>query len=132
MKLRDYFSKRASAKNEPPTPPGQQTDWLDFCELDLKGSKVLCVDVQFAPSADDGLLVDLSPGKYLLQAKCVDYGGDKRVARLRLLPKKVVATLGAQLGETWTDTAKTGVFGRTWRTARISPWTPRMERNGSE
>ncbi len=121
MKLRDYFSKKASAKNEPPAPPGQQTDWLDFCEFVLKGNKVLCVDAQFAPSAEDGLLVDLSPGKYLLQAKCVDYGGDKRVARLRLLPKKIVASLGAQLGETWTDTAKTGVcdydvFSKAWGT----------------
>ena len=119
MKLRDYFSKKASPKDEPPAPSGQQTDWLDFCQLVLKGNRVLCVDAQFAPSAEDGLLVELSPGKYLVQAKCVNYGGDKRVSRLRLLPKKIVATLGAQLGETWTDTAKTSVcdhkvFSEAW------------------
>lgn len=121
MKLRDYFSKRASAKSEPAAPPGQQTDWLDFCELVLKGSKVLCADAQFAPSADDGVLVELSSGKYLVQAKCVDYGGDKRVSRLRILREHVVPALGAQLGETWTDTARTGVcdfavFTNAWGT----------------
>lgn len=118
MKAKDYFRRKSKA-----TPgkgaAGKFSEWLEFTTFTLAGPKCLIVDASFAPSAEDGVLVDLPPGKYQMQIKGVDYGGDKRIARLRFVMPGLVPSLGAVLGETWTDTAMTGicdheVFDQAW------------------
>lgn len=88
---------------------GQETEWLGFTQLDLSDGKLLICDLGFVPSEDDGLVVELPPGRYEVRAKVMVYPGDRRVSRLRLLPAGTAATLGKQLGETWTDTAQTSI-----------------------
>jgi hypothetical protein len=82
---------------------------MEFREFTLVGPQYLIVDASFAPSAEDGVLVDLPPGRYHVQITGIDYGGDKRIARLRAVLSGAAPTLGKQLGETWTDTAMTGI-----------------------
>src|SRR5262245_38056787 len=108
MNLEEYF------KEEPTGPANQgskgiQSDWLDFCHFVLIGPKVLVVDANFVPSPDDGLVIELPPGRYHVQVRAIDYSGDKRVARLRAVLEGCAPSIGRQLGETWTDTALTGI-----------------------
>jgi TPR repeat protein len=119
MKLAEYFSKDRIEFLKPTPATGERSDWLDFCDLILKGSSILVVDAQFVPSESDGLLVKLSPGIYSVQAKVANYGGDQRVARLRVFQKGGNPKLAEKIGETWTDTAKTGIcdfeiFSQAW------------------
>ena len=44
MKLPEYFSKDRAEFLKPTPATGEQTDWLDFCELELKGGSILIVD----------------------------------------------------------------------------------------
>ncbi|MES1180595.1 MAG: tetratricopeptide repeat protein, partial [Verrucomicrobiota bacterium] len=119
MKLTDYFSKDRDEFLKLTPETGEQTDWLDFCELELKGANFLIVDAQFVPSEKDGLLVALSPAKYSVQGKAINYGGDRRVSRLRVFQNGSNLRLGDEIGKTWTDTANTGIcdfetFSKAW------------------
>lgn len=66
------------------------------------------MDFGFLP-AEDGLVVELPPGEYEVSARVMAYPGDRRIARLRVLPKDCAATLGGAIGETWVDTAATAI-----------------------
>lgn len=88
---------------------GRESEWLGFTQLDLSEGRLLICDLGFIPSEDDGLLVELPAGRYEVQAKVMEYAGDQRVSRLRLAPSGIAASLGEQLGETWTDTAQTSI-----------------------
>lgn len=119
MNIADYFAEDRDEFLKPTPATGERTDWLDFCELELKGSNILIVDTQFVPSEKDGLLVALSAGKYTIQAKTVNYGGDRRVSRLRAFQAGTNPKLGEEIGKTWTDTAMTGIcdfetFSKAW------------------
>ena len=98
---------------------GKETDWMNLCELDLIGAQFLVVDANFVPSAKDGILISSKPGKYQVQIKGIDFSGDRRVSRLKVFLQNESPTLGKQAGETWTDTAQTGIvdyesFSKAW------------------
>jgi TPR repeat protein len=119
MKLTEYFSGDREKFLKPTSLTGERSGWLDFCDLVLKGGSILVVDTQFVPSEKDGLLVKLTPGTYSVQAKAVNYGGDVRIARLRVVKNGISPALAEKLGETWTDTANTGIcdfetFSQAW------------------
>jgi hypothetical protein len=117
MTLEQYFSKH-SAEGDEPT-PGVQTPWLDFCDITLKGASFLVVDASFLPSEEDGVVVKAPRGRYIVQAKVMDYGCDRRISRLRVMVPGSDPELGEELGDTWTDTAQTAicdfeVFSAAW------------------
>ena len=123
MKLSDYFLQSIEGIHYASPRTGLPSGWLDFCEFSLRGSSILVVDASFVPAADDGLLIELPPGKYEVQAQVLDYGGDRRPARLRVCLSEANATFGSQIGETWTDTATTGIcdfeiFSAAWGEAK--------------
>ncbi len=73
------------------------------------GGFLIC-DFQFIPSVEDGLVVEVEPGTYAIEAKGIDYVGDRRVSRLRVFQRSgTPPTLGKKIGETWTDTACSAV-----------------------
>jgi len=118
MRLQDYLSTEKSGEPEQGS-PGKQSDWLEFCEVNLVGPRFLVVDASFVPSAEDGVLIEAPPGQYEIRAKCIDYGGDVRISRLRVILKGKQPKIGPELGKTWTDTATTGwcdyeVFSKAW------------------
>ncbi|HEV2394340.1 MAG TPA: SEL1-like repeat protein [Verrucomicrobiae bacterium] len=118
MKLQDYVSAERTGEAEQGC-QGKQTEWLDLYEIKLSGPQFLVVDASFVPSAEDGLLIEAPPGQYEVRAKCIDYGGDARISRLRVSLKGTQPELGPELGKTWTDTAMTGccdyeVFLKAW------------------
>lgn len=70
VKAENYF--RRKSKGTPQRGAlGTLTDWMDFREFTLVGPRCLIVDASFAPSADDGVVVELPPGKYKIQIKGV-------------------------------------------------------------
>jgi len=108
MTFEQYFAQRKTVGHEA-TEQGTTTEWMDFCHLDLQGPEFLIADASFLPSEEDGLLVKAPQGRYLLQVKAMEYGDDTRPSRLRAALLGTTPQLGAKLGETWTDTATTGI-----------------------
>lgn len=121
MHLSEYFAQPTQVFLRGTPANGEPSPWLEFCDLELKGSRVLVVDAQFVPSEKDGLLIELPAGKYAVQTQVTNFGGDRRISRLRVLPHGCASQFGAQIGETWTDTATTGIcdfetFAKAWGT----------------
>ena len=119
MNLTDYFAREAEEFLRTTPPTGEESGWIDLCELKLSGANILIVDTQFIPSEKEGLLVKLGPGPYLVQGKVLNYGGDRRVSGLRVFRTGTIPVMGEKIGETWTDTARTGIcdfeaFSKAW------------------
>jgi hypothetical protein len=106
---------------------GKESDWLEFCHLTVRGSKVQVVDASYVPDESEGCMVTLTPGSYDVQVRAIAYGGDVRISRLRVVRPSVSASLAAELGETGTDTANIGVcdhesFLRAWGDDNEASW----------
>lgn len=102
--LKKFLGKKSKAKVSKGD-LGQESEWLEFSAMNLKGKRLLICDAMYVPAEDNGLETKLSPGHYLIQAKVMSYGGDRRVSRLRILPPETEVKLGGVIGETGTDTA---------------------------
>lgn len=135
----DSFLAEAWTADPPTGTLGSETEWLPFCTLSLQGPQLLVIDADFAPAAEDGILVDLPSGRYNVSARVLDYGADKRVSRLRVAREGASVRLGDLLGTTWTDTAKTGVcdyhaYLDAWGADNEAAWTivgPTLENAGT-
>jgi hypothetical protein len=63
---------------------------------------------------------DLPPGDYVVAARCMQWGKDRRVSRLRVVLKGASVQIGKEIGGVNTDTAAIGVcdldvFSAAWR-----------------
>ncbi len=106
---------------------GEESDWLDFCELTLRSPKLHIVDPCYAADPQEGCLVALPPGLYRVQARAMAYGRDVRISRLRAIHPDAVAVTGPEIGHTGSDTANIGiydfdVFARAWGTDGNASW----------
>lgn len=105
--LTDYLEKSG--------PPGRmgvkgvETDWMEFTTLPVTSGKILVVDPGFAPEINDGVLVELPPGTYVLKAKAMQFGKERRPSRLRVALEGTKSSIGGVIGEAWADTARIGV-----------------------
>jgi hypothetical protein len=89
---------------------GTESGWLRVGELPVTSGEVLIIDVSFVPRQEEGLVVNVPPGAYRVDATLMDYGADRRVSRLRLVREGAgIVDLGSRLGRTWIDTGRTGI-----------------------
>jgi hypothetical protein len=90
---------------------GVESDWRTFGSIAIPTGKLMLGDYSFIPSEKDCLTLGVESGNYSLLVKLMSYGEDQRISRLRIQRETVVAMLtpAEELGETWTDTARTGV-----------------------
>jgi hypothetical protein len=93
---------------QPPAERGVETDWLPLLELDVPSGRLWMGDPCML-HAEDGCCIDVPPGRYAVEAKCLDFGGDKFISRLRAYPCGTAVSVGDEVGETGTDSAAIGV-----------------------
>jgi hypothetical protein len=104
-----------------------EPDWLPFTNFELMGPQLLIIDASYVPGAEDGLLIDMDPGTYEIDAKVMIYGIDHYVSRLRIIRRGKTSMRGNRIGETWTDVALTGicdlqVFSMIWERDTDEAW----------
>lgn len=103
MKLSDYLSKKVK-----PSDP-KAKGWLVLCTLDLPTGSLWAGDPHLA-NADDGCVVKVTPGRYVVEAVGQAVGRDRFVSRLRVrLVGEKAPTVGKEVGDTGTDSAMIGV-----------------------
>ena len=107
--------------------PGAEGDWVKFCELTLRGSKVHVADASYAADPKAGCMITMPPGTYCGAAKLMPFGGYSRVSRVRLVRPDVAAEFGSEIGKTYTDTARIGiydfeVFAGAWGSDNEASW----------
>lgn len=106
MTISEYYHHARSTQFRP---KGEETDWLRLTQLPLPSGMLLVIDVSFVPRESDGLVVELLPGVYSVDAKVAEYGIDRRVGRLRVSRGVDEYIYGRLLGRTWTDCGRTTV-----------------------
>lgn len=103
MNLGDYLSRKGKA------PKGKMKDWLPFCTLDMTTGMLWAGDPHLA-NADDGCVVEVPPGKYVVEGIGITFYGSRIVSKLRVRLEGVEnLVVGNEVGDTGTDSAMIGV-----------------------
>jgi hypothetical protein len=89
--------------------PGIESDWLFHCEFELQGTRLQMLDVFMAGNDNEGVILGASPGVYVVEARVITYGVDRRISRLRVHPKGQVVTQGELAGEVGVDLAAVAI-----------------------
>jgi hypothetical protein len=108
MKLDDYLKQEFSGSRKKGM-IGVESDWLDFCSLELPHGKVHVVDTGYVTDEIEGCMVSVRPGRYEIKVKAMVYGNEVRIARLRAVTETDKPALGEKIDETGTDSATIGV-----------------------
>jgi hypothetical protein len=88
---------------------GVESDWLFHSEFKLHGERLQMLDVFMAGNDDEGVILDASPGVYVVEARVITYGIDRRISHVRVYPKGQVVTVGARAGEVGVDLAAVAI-----------------------
>jgi len=88
---------------------GTESDWLFHCEFEVQGTRLQMLDVSMAGNDGEGVILDVSPGVYVVEARVMTYGIDRRISRVRVHPKGAVGTLGEVTGEVGVDLAAVAI-----------------------
>jgi hypothetical protein len=109
MKLTEYL--RGNKSDFPPVGTvGIETNWLDVDAFVEVTTGSLWAGDPYICNAEDGCVVNVPNGTYILEAKAMDFAGRKRVSRLRVILQGVKEpVVGEQFGATQTDVAMMAV-----------------------
>lgn len=103
MTLGDYLSRKVKS------PKGKAKDWLPFCALDVPTGTLWAGDPHLA-NADDGCVIEVPPGKYLVEGVGITFNRHRVVSKLRVRLEGVEdLVVGDEVGNTGTDSAMIGV-----------------------
>ncbi len=105
-RLRAYLRKSSKT---PPCDPGAglEAGWIPVAELEVVSGSLWAGD-PLCMNEEDGFLLKLPAGTYIVAAQGMDFDGFRVVGRLRIYPKTVRADqlkTGRAIGETGTDSA---------------------------
>jgi len=88
---------------------GAESDWLFHCEFEIQGKRLQLLDVLMAGNDGEGVILEVSPGVYVVEARVMTYGIDRRISRVRVHPKRETGTPGGLAGEVGVDLAAVAV-----------------------
>ena len=88
---------------------GAESDWLFHCEFEIQGKRLQLLDVLMAGNDGEGVILEVSPGVYVVEARVMRYGIDRRISRVRVHPKGEIGTPGTLAGEVGVDLAAVAI-----------------------
>jgi hypothetical protein len=107
--LLDLLTSTLAGREAEQGAPGVESDWLFHCEFELQGRRLQMLDVYMAGNDDSGVILDASPGVYIVEARVITYGIDRRISRVRVHPKGQAVTRGKLAGEIGVDLAAVAI-----------------------
>jgi hypothetical protein len=112
MRLKTYLSKGNEEEPKSGT-VGKESKWMLVGRLNVKSGILWIGDPEFAWAeldSGDGCEVKVPPGKYVVEAKGIDFDGARFVAAMRAyLDDSENLKTGKEIGEAGTDTGQIGV-----------------------
>ncbi len=103
-----WISKELAAKLVITNSKVEDLGWTTLGTLNVESGRVWVGDASFAPSEQDGEIVDLPPGEYEGRVRWVSIDGQELEANLVFARPGLETTRGSEIGETWADTASQG------------------------
>ncbi len=107
---------------------GEESGWLFHCEVPVRGRRLQIADVQMAGNDGEGVVLDVAPGIYAVEARVMTYGIDRRISRVRVYPNGAGVTLGPQAGDVGVDLAAVAICD----VDRLAGWAQRHEDDWEE
>jgi hypothetical protein len=101
--LSDLLTSNLSGPEAERGTPGIESDWLLHCEFELQGTRLQILDVFMAGNDDEGVILGAFPGVYVVEAKVITYGVDRRISRVRVRPIRQLVTQGQLAGTVGVD-----------------------------
>ncbi|MCK5290529.1 MAG: hypothetical protein KAR39_00745 [Thermoplasmata archaeon] len=89
--------------------PGEETEWLEFTEINVPSGKLIIFDPLVSEGIHDGLIIEVPAGTFQLWVKDMMTESGSIFSRLRIVLPGKEPSLGKVLGTTCTDVAMTGV-----------------------
>lgn len=89
--------------------PGEETEWLEFTEINVPSGKLIIFDPLVSEGIYDGLIIEVPAGIFQLWVKDMMTESGSIFSRLRIVLPGKEPSLGKVLGTTCTDVARTGV-----------------------
>jgi hypothetical protein len=89
---------------------GQETAWLEVCELDLLFGRMAIVDSSYAAGKEPGSVHQLPPGRYQASVKVKEYGWDRRVSRVRIGTRVPDQAVGRSVGKAHVDSGSVVIW----------------------
>jgi hypothetical protein len=79
---------------------GTESEWQSLCDFELRGQRLQMVEKRIIGGRhdEDSVTIAAAPGSYRVEYRLMSYGVDRRISRMRVLPKGVSATLGEAAG----------------------------------
>ncbi|MCK5290528.1 MAG: hypothetical protein KAR39_00740 [Thermoplasmata archaeon] len=109
MNLEEYLEALESEEEPTDLKPGEESEWLEFTELNVPSGRFVIFDPLVGDEPYDGLVINVPEGCYRLLIKLLMTDEGWIFSRLRIFLPSEEPSLGKVLGETWTDVAMTGV-----------------------
>lgn len=95
-----------------------ESDWLFHCEFPIQGRRLQVLDVVMAGNDGEGVIIEVPPGVYVVEACVLTDGTNRRISRVRVHPKGVVGALGKLAGKVGVDLAAVAICD----VDRLAPW----------
>lgn len=110
------------------SPPGEadgdrrsaysESDWLSHCDFPVQGRRLQLLDVVMAGNDGEGVIIDVPPGVYAVEARVMTHETDHRISRVRVHPKGTVGTVGSLAGRVGVDLGAVAICD----VDRLAPW----------
>ena len=107
--LADFLASTQTGPDVEQGALGAESDWLFHCEFEIQGKRLQLLDVLMAGNDGEGVILEVSPGVYVVEARVMTYGIDRRISRVRVHPKRETGTPGGLAGEVGVDLAAVAV-----------------------
>jgi len=107
--LADFLASTLTGPEAEQGTLGTESEWLFHCEFEVQGTRLQVLDVSMAGHDDEGVILEVSPGVHVVEARVMTYGIDRRICRVRIHPKREIGTLGELAGEVGVDLAAVAI-----------------------
>jgi len=107
--LADFLASTLTGPEAEQGTLGTESEWLFHCEFEVRGTRLQVLDVFMAGHDGEGVILEVAPGVYVVEARVMTYGIDRRICRVRVHPKSEIGTLGELAGEVGVDLAAVAI-----------------------
>ena len=107
--LADFLASTLTGPEAEQGTLGTESEWLFHCEFEVQGTRLQVLDVFMAGHDGEGVILEVSPGVYVVEARVMTYGIDRRICRVRIHPKREIGTVGELAGEVGVDLAAVAI-----------------------
>jgi hypothetical protein len=106
--------------------PAVESDWIAHGQIEVKGTRLQMLDVYMAGNDDEGVILRVVPGRFLIAVRVMTYSDDRRVSRLRVRPPNATCIIGAKAGAVGVDLGAVAVCDvdlvAVWASANEDQW----------